>query len=86
MGIKRAAEHAMTFDQFLKPIDVSIRRQLDGHQLLRPPDIRMKLPSSEHHTRQIFIHCVAVNDQKSSLSGCAMLIARSLLLRPGKMG
>ena len=39
----------------------SIRRFLDGHQSLRPPDKRIKLSSSEYHNQKMFMYCVVVN-------------------------
>ena len=64
----------------------SIKRLLDGHQWLKPPDKPIKIPSTEHHTRQILIYCVDVIKYANLLPGCAMLIGYFFFLRPGEVG
>ena len=63
----------------------SIRKPLEGYQLLRLPDKRQKRPSFEYHVQKNFMHCVDVNNYTSSLPGCALLIRYMLPLTPGEV-
>ena len=58
----RASTAAMSFHEddgisFDRKQHISIRRFLDGHQCLKPPDKRIKLPLSEYHVQKIFMYC-----------------------------
>ena len=64
----------------------SIKRHIDGYRDERPPKRRPKLPFSEYHIQQIFLHCVDIHKYDEILPSVATLIGYALLLRPGEIG